>query len=367
MLYLRYMPYSFASDNVSSTYPGIEQYIHENNGGQHSPYGEDEYCARAAILVRDAFALPEDAAVYFVPNGAMANILGCAAILGSDEGDNAIISPDDGHLAVHEKEAICDMGYHIISAATVIDESDKLSVDLLDQTLTTEDTPVPRALYLAQATDRGLAYTRDELGGLISYAKEKGVYSLIDGARLANAIASEQADFTLHDMGILQPDIFWIGGTKNGGEYGEAMVILNDELKGGFVDLMKRKGALMSKSWVMGAQFERFFCPEDDDDILWLKLARHANTQATTIYNGLLDLEGVSFHFEGGGTNILFPVLPDDVLARLQADYHFYLPARKIDGKRSRVRLVCSWDTASNIAADFVNAVRHYVHSSTSY
>lgn len=352
------MRYSFASDNISSTHPEIQQYIYENGDGQHLPYGEDEHCERGAILLREAFALPEDAAVHFVPSGTMANILGCAAMLGSYEGDSAIVSPDDGHLAVHEEAAIRDMGYHVISAATT---EGKLSCDLLDRELVGHDTLVPRALYLAQATDRGLVYTRGELDELIGYAKEKGIYSLIDGARLANAIASEQTDLTLHDLSALQPDMFWIGGTKNGGEYGEAMVILNDELKSGFIDLMKRKGALMSKSWVMGAQFERFFSPEDDGDILWLKLARHANTQATTIYNGLLDLKDVSFHFQGGGTNILFPVLPDNVLERLQTDYHFYLPARKIDDKRGRVRLVCSWDTTSDVAADFVSAVRRHI------
>ena len=349
---------SLASDALSLPCGEILQHLGSIEGQQFA-YGDDGHCELGAARIRDAFGLTAEHDIHFVPTGTAANILGCLAMLRSPE--DGIISPDDGHLLIHEKGATEMFGHTVIAATTTDGKLDPMALDRV--IATREDGVKPRALYLANATDRGLAYTKDELATLVNYTKERGLYSFVDGARLAMALAREGGALSLQDFGGLDFDMFWVGGAKNGGLGGEALVVLNDELKQGFRARMRGLGALMSKSWVIGAQFERFFTEEDDGDLLWLRLARHANTQASTIREGLRGLENVELAFEGDGTgtNMLFPVLPIRVLERLQDEYHFYLPFGKVaDEKRGRVRLVCSWDTAPDTATDFVEKVRQY-------
>lgn len=354
------MKTSFVSDNIWPACAEINEHL---NGieGQYLPYGEDEYCERGAARVRNAFGLGEEAAIHFVPNGTTANTLGCLAMLETPA--DGIISPDDGHLLIHEEYSVKHIGRSVTAAATT---NSKLTLEAIDRAIAGCEAGItPRALYLSQATDRGLAYTKSELASIVGFAKEKGLYSFVDGARLGPALAREGGDLTLPEFGSLGLDMFWIGGTKNGGRYGEAMVVLNDELEQRIrnENLIKSMGALMSKSWEMGAQYERFFALEDDGQLLWLRLAGHANAQAKTIREGLRELN-VELHFEGDGTgtNMLFPVLPRNVLAQLQEDYHFTVPFGKVeDETKGRVRIICASGTTPAMASGFVEKVHQYL------
>lgn len=50
-------------------------------------------------------------------------------------------------------------------------------------------------------------------------------------------------------------DVFYIGGTKCGLLFGEAVVILNDALKPDFRTIAKQCGSIMAKGRLLGVQF----------------------------------------------------------------------------------------------------------------
>ena len=132
--------------------------------------------------------------------------------------------------------------------------------------------------------------------------------------------------------------MFYIGGTKNGGMYGEAMVVLNDTFKSDFRSYVKQRGGMISKGRFLGQQFARFF----DEDQLWLELAKHANEMAKLLYVGLKDL-GTQFDL-AADANQVFPIFDNKTIETLKKDYGFY-PWNKVDENHTKVRLVCSWST----------------------
>lgn len=180
----------------------------------------------------------------------------------------------------------------------------------------------------------------------------------MDGARLAMALASPLTDLTMKDYGSIGIDMFYIGGTKNGGLFGEAMLILNDELKPDFRSHMKQRGALMAKGRFMGQQFARYF----DEDDLYMKLALNATETATALARGLKE-QGVEI--EENGTNQLFPVLHNDVIAKLSLNYGFYV-WEKTSESHSRIRLVTSWATKKTMIVEFLSDLSEILKDSNS-
>jgi threonine aldolase len=183
---------------------------------------------------------------------------------------------------------------------------------------------------------------------VIDYAKSKGLYTYLDGARLAMAIASETANMTMEDFGNLGLDMFYIGGTKNGGMYGEALVIQNDIFNKDFRHFIKQSGGMMSKGRFIGLQFARFF----DEDNLWLNLAWHANEMAQLIFNGLKGL-GVEFDLSADA-NQVFPILDNKVHEQLSKDYGYY-PWNKVSDNKTKLRFVCSWATSKEKVDEFIS------------
>jgi threonine aldolase len=341
------MKYSFYDDYSEGVHPDLLKYIADNNSDQQLGYGNDEYCKLATDRLKAAFNLP-NADVQFVPNGTIANVIGLVSMLQAFEG---VISPSTGHINTHEAGALEATGHKII---WVESSNGKLTPAHIDEALSRyedEHTVKPRVVYLTQATELGTAYTRDELVEVIGHAKSKGLYVFLDGARLAMAIASKQLGLTLQNFGELGLDMFYVGGTKNGGLYGEAIVIVNDELKPNFRNHMKQRGGLMAKGRFMGQQFARFF----DTDNLWLQLAEHADAQADRLYAGLEEL-GVEFDLKSG-TNQIFPIFENGLLEGLLKDYGFYKWS-KVSDTKTKVRLVCSWSTQPENVDEFLDSVK---------
>ena len=166
---------------------------------------------------------------------------------------------------------------------------------------------------------------------------------------MGSALTSEGNDVTLADLCRLT-DAFYIGGTKNGAMIGEAMVLCNDALKPDFRYHVKQKGGLLAKGKILGIQFEELF-----RDSLFFRLARHANVLAQTIASALKK-EGFEF-LTASPSNQIFPILPCSLIKKLQKDWAFYV-WKKIDTKRSAIRLVTSWATTENAVADFIEAVK---------
>lgn len=341
------MNYLFYDDYSEGVHPEILQYISEHNLDQQLGYCKDDYCKLGADRIKCSFGI-QNADIHFIPNGTIANVIGLASMLKPFEG---VISPDSGHINTHEAGALEATGHKIIWVEA---PDGKLTPDRIDIGLgryEDEHTVVPRAVYLTQSTELGTAYTKQELEQVIAHAKSKGLFVYLDGARLAMALANKSFGLTMESFGQLGLDIFYVGGLKNGGLYGEAMVVLNDELKPNFRNHMKHRGGLMAKGRFMGQQFARFF----DEDGLWLLLAEHANKMADKLQKGLKAL-GIEFDLESG-TNQIFPILSNDLLAKLQKDYGFY-EWNKVDTNRTKVRLVCSWATPEDKVDEFIESVK---------
>jgi threonine aldolase len=341
------MKYKFYDDYSEGVHPEILQYISENNDDQQLTYGRDEYSKLAAERIKKAFGLL-DADVHFLPSGTVCNVIGLKSMLRPIEG---VISPTSGHINTNETGALEAHGQKVISVETT---DGKLTPDLVDEAFDRygdEHNVIPKVVYLTQVTELGTIYNKEELVSVIEHAKRKDLYTFLDGARLAMALACDSADMSMEDIGNLGLDMFYIGGVKNGGMFGEAIIILNDKFKTDFRHYIKQRGGMLSKGRFIGQQFARFF----DEDQLWLFNAKHANDMSAIMYEGLLKLN-VRFDLPAK-TNQLFPIFNNDTIELLEKRYGFY-PISKIDEDHTMVRLVCSWATPKDVVEEFLEDVK---------
>ena len=294
----------FQNDYSEGAHPNVLRALCDTNLSATPGYGLDDDCRRAADAIRARFACP-DADVHFLVGGTQTNLLAAAAFLRPWE---AMVAADTGHVNVHETGAIEATGHMVL----------------------------PRMAYISDTTELGTVYTKAELTALRAACDAHGLYLYLDGARLAQALTAAGNDLRPEDLPQLC-DAFYIGGTKNGLLFGEAMVIVNDALKPGFRRAMKRSGAMLAKGRLLGVQFAAAL--EQD---LWLDMGRHANTQAQRIAAALSNL-GVPMYVPSP-TNQIFPILPDAKIAQLQERVAFYTNTR-VDETHQAVRFVTSWAT----------------------
>ena len=344
------MKHRFFDDYSEGVHPELLRYIAEHNGGQEEGYGKDQACERAirqisARLGRNVVS------IHFVPGATQANLVGISSILRSYEG---IIAPSSGHIAVHETGAIEATGHKILTVDT---EDGKLTPDLVDRVMTThqdEHTVLPAAVFITQATELGTVYRSAELTAIVQCAKDHRLSVFVDGARLAMALGSDVNDMALADIVRTGVDMFTIGGTKVGAMFGEAIVIVNEQLSENFRYQLKQRGALLAKGRFLGLQFARFF----DEDDLWVRLGRQSNARARDLADGLKAL-GLPMAYPCE-TNQVFAVLPDRAVEALAHDYGFY-QWRRWDGQRLVVRFVCSWATPEVAVSDLLHDVAKLV------
>lgn len=150
---------------------------------------------------------------------------------------------------------------------------------------------------------------------MYSFCKLHNLLLYVDGARLACALTSKENDMTMKDLAY-NCDAFYIGGTKNGALFGEALVLVNDSLKEDFRYFIKQKGGLLAKGRLLGIQFIELF--KDD---LYFKIADHANQMAQQIQNTIKEL-----NYElliDSPTNQVFPILPNNILKKLKEKYDY--------------------------------------------
>ena len=311
----------FQNDYSEGAHPNVLRALCDTNLCSTPGYGLDDDCRRAADAIRARFACP-DADVHFLVGGTQTNQLAAAAFLRPWEamvaGHKVIAVPGaDGKLT---PAAIADAAAQHCAAPGVYDEHMVL----------------PRMVYVSDATELGTVYTRAELTALRAACDAHGMYLYLDGARLAQALTAAGSDLQPEDLPQLC-DAFYIGGTKNGLLFGEAMVIVNDALKPGFRRAMKRNGAMLAKGRLLGVQFAAAMAHD-----LWLELGRHADAQAQRIAAALSD-RGIAMYVPSP-TNQIFPILSDAQIARLQEQVAFYTTAR-VDAAHQAVRFVTSWAT----------------------
>lgn len=336
--------YSFTNDYSEGAHPRILQAMMEANLTQNTGYSLDSHTARAVQLIREEIQCPE-ADVHITVGGTQTNLLVISAALRPYQ---AVISAATGHINVHETGAIEATGHKVLAMETA---DGKLTPALIQKALdihTDEHMVQPKMVYISNSTEVGTQYTKAELEAISRICRLKGLYLFMDGARMGSALTSPANDLTLADIAALT-DAFYIGGTKNGALFGEAVVILREELKPDFRFMIKQRGAMMAKGWLLGIQFEELF-----QNNLFYDLAAHANAMAQKLRDAIT---ACGFPFASDSqTNQLFPIFPDELIRELGKDFTFEMNTR-VDHTHSCIRLVTSWATTEEGVSQFMQAL----------
>lgn len=326
------MTYSFRNDYSEAAHPKVLQALAGLGGPQYEAYGLDNLTRKTQDMLREQMQAP-NADIHFLPTGTMTNL---TALSWMCRPTGAIISADTGHIDVHEAGAVQATGHKIIALPH---ENGKLTPDAVKACIdlhSHEHMVTPEVVYVSQSTELGTAYTRAELETLSALCKKEGLAFFIDGARLGAALASPVCDLTLSDLPRLC-DAFYIGGTKTGGLFGEALVLTNEQLKHNMRGAIKQRGGLLAKGFSISAQFHALF--END---LYFELAAHANAMAKKLSEGL-STQSYPLLMPTE-TNQIFPILPYSVIKMLEKHYGFYIWSPQ-DENTAAIRLVTSWAT----------------------
>ena len=326
----------FNNDYSEGCHEAILEALARTNYDQTPGYGEDAFCARAAEKIRDLCGC-SDCGVHFLVGGTQANFTVIAAALRPYQG---VLCADSAHIHVHETGAVEGTGHKCLALPAregkITGEQVREAVLAHRNDPSFEHTVQPAMVYISQSTELGTLYSRRELEDLSNTCRELGLYLFLDGARLGYALAAEGNDLTLSDIARLC-DVFYIGGTKVGALFGEAVVIPNPEINRDFRYMIKHQGGMLAKGRLLGLQFETLM-----EDGLYLKIAKHADRLADLLRQ---QLEALKVPFlVPGVTNQLFPILPDDVLAELSKNYVF-CEQERVDDSHRAVRFCTSWAT----------------------
>lgn len=335
------MMFSFRNDYSEGAHPSVLQALLDTNLEATAGYGRDGYTEAAAEAVRTRFACPQ-ADVHFLVGGTITNLTAIAAFLRPWE---AVIAATTAHICVHECGSIEAAGHRICEAAT---PDGKLTPELVRAIVEEHKNGddghmvVPRLVYISDATELGTIYTKAELTALHDTCRALGLGLYLDGARMGAALVCRSNDLVPEDFAQLC-DAFYIGGTKNGLLFGEALVIVNDAWKPYFRNCIKQHGAMLAKGRLLGLQFSAFFRNE-----LWLSLARHADAAAQEVARAFAE-KGYRFYAEPC-TNQIFPILSKEQIDTLAQQFSFELNAQ-VDATHYAVRFVTSWATAPEAVA----------------
>lgn len=191
-------------------------------------------------------------------------------------------------------------------------------------------------VYISQPTENGLLYTKKELEDLYKICKECALPLYIDGARLGYGLMSPKNDAYISDI-AKNCDVFYIGGTKIGALFGEAVVITNKNLQKDFRYNMKQKGGMLAKGRLLGIQFDELF-----NNQLYFNISMHAVSMALKIKEAFIQ-KGYEILYDSY-TNQQFPILPNHLINSLSKKYELCF-WKKIDDNTSAVRICTSWAT----------------------
>lgn len=338
----------FDCDYLEGACPEILKKIEETNMEQTPGYGMDDYCDLAREKIRNMCKSP-DAEVQFLVGGTQTNMIVIGSILKSYQG---VISLSDGHINIHETGAVESTGHKVLA----VDSSDgKLTGEQVRKIYREhyeedgrEHMVQPGMVYISYPTERGLLYTREELEQLYSVCKECDLPLYIDGARLGYGLMSPECDMDISDI-AKNCDVFYIGGTKVGALFGEAVVITNERLKKDFRYYIKQRGGMLAKGRLLGIQFDVLF--END---LYFRVSKHAIDLAMRIKKAFCD-NGYEFLYDSY-TNQQFPIIPNDVLEKLSKKYSFDV-WKKVDENDTAVRVCTSWATKEENVQELVRDI----------
>lgn len=334
----------FASDNCSGVSPEVMDVLSKVNQGHHPSYGEND-CLMEQIQNKFQELFGNEAKVFFVFTGTAANVLTLQQMLKPWQ---SIVTAETSHINVDETGA----PEKIIGSKllTIHTENGKITPEQIVPFFSSfgfQHHSQPHVISISQPTELGTLYTCEEIKNLADFAHQNNMLLYIDGARIANAIASMRIKLKemTTDLGV---DAISFGGTKNGLMFGEAIVFLKKELAEGFEYSRKQGMQLASKMRFIAAQFLAYL--END---LWLRNAINANKMALYLAEKLKDIQQVKLtrKVEANG---VFVCLPESIIPKLQEKYFFHV----WDENTHEVRLMCSFDTNENDIDGFIDCLK---------
>ena len=336
---------SFSSDYMEGAHPSILKRLLETNLEKSEGYGFDKYSEAAREKIRDACRAPE-ADIYFLAGGTQTNATVIGSVLRPWQG---VIAAKTGHISVHEAGAIEYGGHKVLE----LDQTDgKLNareiarfIDTFFQDENRDHMVTPGMVYLSQPTEYGTLYSLEELEEISRVCRGAGVFLYVDGARLAYALACGSNDVLLPDLARLC-DAFYIGGTKCGALFGEAVVFPKHDAVPHFFTMVKQHGALLAKGRIAGIQFDTLFT-----DGLYDEIGRNAVKAADRIRKEL-EKKGYELPVHTP-TNQIFIILDKARAAQLseKVEMSFW---ENCDEDHVIMRIATSWATSEDDTAGLI-------------
>lgn len=330
----------FHNDYNEICHPVVLEKILDVKKLQMPGYSEDPCCAEAAEKIRK-LCNNDALAVHFIVGGTQTNLTIIGAALQSFQG---VIGADTAHINVHETGAIEATGHKVIALPHVDGKISAEQVETVVKSHFASEDAVhmvqPKMVYISNPTELGTIYSLEELTAISRVCKENDLYLFVDGARLGYGLTASDNDVSLADLARLS-DVFYIGGTKVGAMFGEAVVISNMHLAKDFRYAIKQRGAMLAKGWLLGVQFDALMT-----DNLYFDISKHANNLADRIRETLCSCGYPAL--VQTTTNQIFPILSDTQLEVLGKEFTFAEMGR-IDDTHRAVRFCTSW--ATDVAA----------------
>ena len=340
----------FECDYTEGAHPEILKKMEETNYVQTPGYGVDCYCESAREKIRKACGC-ETADVHFLVGATQANFTVISSILRPFQG---VIAAESGHINVHETGAVEGTGHKVL---TLPSEDGKITAAQVRRMyeehwddVTHEHMVQPGMVYISHPTENGTLYSKEELKELYETCRERDLPLFLDGARLGYGIASEASTLTLRDIASLT-DVFYIGGTKVGALFGEAVVIVDPALKKDFRYMIKHNGGMLAKGRLLGIQFDTLFT-----DDLYYRVAEHADSLAMRLKKAFQE-KGYGLRYDSY-TNQQFPVLPNDHMEKLAKDYSFSF-WEAVDKEHTAVRFCTSWATKEEAVLQLIEDIQN--------
>jgi threonine aldolase len=336
--------HEFASDNVAPICPEAWAALQEANLQYAPSYGEDRWTARVCDRIREIFET--DCDVYFVFTGTAANALALAQLCNPF---HSVICHQHSHIETDE----CGAPEFFTGGSKLLlvgGASGKIDTGQVKALLTRPNelhSHKPAAISIAQATEFGTVYRRDEIAAIVDLARAHQLSFHMDGARFANAIASLNCvpKAITWKVGV---DVLCFGGTKNGATAGELVIFFDKKISREFDYRVKQAGHLGSKMRFLAAQWLGLLNTD-----AWLRNAQHANRAARGLATRLRMEAGIESVFPIDA-NAVFVAMDERLASGLHARgwrfYKFIEP--------DVYRLMCSWSTTgeqiSGLLADIV-------------
>jgi len=340
----------FECDYAEGAHPKVLELLNKTNFEQTAGYSVDTYCEKAREIIKK-LCQADKAEVHFLVGGTQANTIVIESILRPHQG---VVSAETGHINVHETGAIEATGHKVV---TVASKDGKITAGQIREVYDNhwndpnpEHTVQPGMVYISNPTENGTLYTNMELTAISELCGRLRLPLFLDGARMGYGLMAEGNDLTLQDIARLC-DVFYIGGTKVGALFGEAVVITDPQLQKDFRYMIKQHGGMLAKGRLLGIQFIALF-----EDGLYFEISEHADRLAIKI-KAAFEEKGYPFLYESV-TNQQFPIIPDEKLQLLNKKYAYSF-WKKVDEKRSAVRFCTSWATREEDVALLLEDIRN--------